>query len=357
MTKEPDEPILMIDEYRSFVGRLLFYVKKVAFECTNAIRELSQFLSHPTETHWKSLTRLMCYIKYTSYGTFKIRRPKNLEVISFIDISYAPDKDDRKSVTGGVLTMGGQLVHIFSRKQASVTLSTTEAEYVAMTTMAQEILFLQALLKDIVPLIYPAVILKDNTGAIFLAENQHVNQRTKHIDIRAHFLRALIPTKLVICYVRSENNYGDALTKHLPGTKQERFTHHIHNGTIKVPAGDVPTSPVNNREDVNKKSEEILFCVDPEKLSPSHTCDRNPVLVMEGHNLLVPAGQRNEKQNKPNGSSLCISSHCRDSRWSQPRPDLVLYDRPLGSDPGPCKHRQEPWEDHWSDPPGCDIKG
>ena len=84
----------MIKEYRSFVGRLLFYIKKVVFECANAIRELSQFLSHPMEAHWKGLMRLVCYIKHKPYRTFKIRKPKDLEVISFINISYAPEKDD-----------------------------------------------------------------------------------------------------------------------------------------------------------------------------------------------------------------------------------------------------------------------
>ena len=98
-----------------------------------------------------------------------------------------------------------------------------EAYYVIMTTLAQELVFVQHLLKGNVPLDYPAVILEDNTGVIFLSTNHLVSQHTKHIDLKAHWLRSLIPHTLKVAFVCSDNNYADTGTKNLPGTKQDHF--------------------------------------------------------------------------------------------------------------------------------------
>ena len=97
-------------------------------------------------------------------------------------------------MTGYIVTIGGCLVSAASKTQPSVTLSSTEAEYVAASMCAMEIKFIQMLLEEIMPTaqVRPATLFEDNTGAMFLMENQAVGNRTKHIDIRWHHLRSMM---------------------------------------------------------------------------------------------------------------------------------------------------------------------
>ncbi len=171
LSKYPKKLIHILDEYCSFMGRLLFYVKKIVPECSNAIWELSKYMGHPTEENWRALKCLMAYLKHTNYFTYKLRNLKDLRLVVYVDSNYATNTNNQKSISGGALTMGGQIVHTLFKKQSSMTLSSTEAEDISIATMAQEILFVQTLLKMVAPLEYLTVILKDNTGAIFLAEN------------------------------------------------------------------------------------------------------------------------------------------------------------------------------------------
>jgi hypothetical protein len=113
-----------------------------------------------------------------------------------VDSDYAKNTDNRKSISSGLHTLGGTLVHWESKTQHVVTLSSTEAEYVSLARGACENKFIMMLLdegiqkpdeKRLMGKIY-----KDNLGAIYLVKNQHVGARTKHIDVRAHFIRELL---------------------------------------------------------------------------------------------------------------------------------------------------------------------
>ena len=212
-------------EYRSLIGKILYYVNKMDLACSNAIRELTQHLDAPGEKHWKALGRLIGYLKTRIGVGKKIRRPLELRVIGWSDSDYAKAVD-RKSVSGNTTTIGGSIIYGTSKGQNSVCLSSTEAEYVAMCTLAKEIRFEQQLLDEIAGKehVYPSIIFEDNIGAIFVAKNRQVGQRTKHIDVRHHFIRELIDRKLLaVEFTRSENNYSDILTKNVV---QELFTKH-----------------------------------------------------------------------------------------------------------------------------------
>ena len=160
LTKLKDEAqIIKGKEYRSLVGKILYYVNKMDVACSNAVRELAQHLDSPGEEHWKALGRLVGYLK-TRIGTGKImKKPKELRVVGWSDSDYAK-KEDRKSIGGNISTFGGSTVYGSSKGQSCVCLSSTEAEYVAMGTLAQEIRFEQQLLDEIVgdKQIYPSII-------------------------------------------------------------------------------------------------------------------------------------------------------------------------------------------------------
>jgi hypothetical protein len=111
-----------------------------------------------------------------------------MRVASNVDSNYTTNKDDCKSVFRALRTLGGMLVSWLCKTQDVQALSLTEAEYIAAALAACEIKFLQMLLEEIFYVKKPGILLKDNTGCIFLIQNQSMSGRTKHIEIRWHYL-------------------------------------------------------------------------------------------------------------------------------------------------------------------------
>ena len=135
------------------------------------------------------------------------------------DSDFANDKETRISVCGYIVFFCGVLIAWKSKSMKSVVLSTTEAEYVAVLEVVKEIKFLYQLLQSMeinVPL--PIKIRVDNVGAIWLANKSGVSERTKHVDIRAHFVRSYVMDEVVtIDFVKSAENTSDIMTKNQQG--------------------------------------------------------------------------------------------------------------------------------------------
>jgi hypothetical protein len=131
--------------------------------------------------------------------------------MAMVDLNYATNTDDRRSITGAIFTVGGTITNWISKTQGSVILSSSsEAEYAVIVTAAQEVRFTHQLLEQIMSCVLPAIIYEDNTGATFLVKNQQVGQRKKHISIRAHFIRDLWNQgHLDVQFVHSEDNESD----------------------------------------------------------------------------------------------------------------------------------------------------
>ncbi len=113
------------------------------------------------------------------------------------------------------MTVGGCLVLWQAKNQTGVTLSSTEAEFVAMSMVATEVKFVVSLLTEMGngPLVLPSILNEDNTGAIFMAKNTAIGQRTKHVDIRYRFVNDMILAKeLWVEHIRSGENPSDAMT-------------------------------------------------------------------------------------------------------------------------------------------------
>jgi len=145
---------------------------------------------------------------------------------AFCDSDYAGDKDTRISVTGFVIYVMGALIAWRSRGQKSVTLSSSEAEYVALSEVCTEIMFMKQILDFLkVEVKLPIVVHVDNVGAIYLASNATTSQRTRHIDVRYHFVRDYVEDGIVkIVFVRSEDNDADAFTKNVGKETYSRHT-------------------------------------------------------------------------------------------------------------------------------------
>jgi hypothetical protein len=178
--------------YRSGVGMLLYLVKHSRPEISNAVRELSKVGDGATHGHWKCLMRTIQYVLTTRSIGLRIKPimtegKYTLEAIS--DSEYAGDKDTRISVYGYVIYFCGSPVVWKSKSDRAVTLSSTEAEYYAISECAKELIFLKHVIESMgIQIKLPILIKTDSVGAIYLSNNYTTSQRTKHIDVRVHFV-------------------------------------------------------------------------------------------------------------------------------------------------------------------------
>ena len=173
--------------YRTIVGKIMYLTNKLMIEGMNAAREMSKFFMRPQKQHWKAVKQFVGYLKQEqSMIMLTYRKPLELRFMAVADSNYATDKHDRKSVSGAIYTLGGTITGWMSKAQDHTTLSSAEAEYAAMSSATQELVFMTNLAEDIEPLMKPGLILGDNEGALALVKNRQVGARTKHIDIRDH---------------------------------------------------------------------------------------------------------------------------------------------------------------------------
>ena len=144
-------------------------------------------------------------------------RNENCEIVGYCDADYANDLDERKSISGYVFLSQGGAISWGSKKQATVALSTTEAEYVSMGTAVQEAMWLKGIQKELTGNDSSMRLYCDSQCAIHLASNESYRpNRTKHIDIRHHFIRDIVAdSKIDLKQVPSEEMAADTLTKPL----------------------------------------------------------------------------------------------------------------------------------------------
>ena len=143
----------------------------------------------------------------------------------YSDADWAGDLDTRRSISGYVFQIQGNTVSWCSKKQASVSRSTTEAEYIALSVASQEAVWMRRLLADVgLQQEEPSTIFEDNQGAIELSKNPKFHNRTKHIDISFHFIREQVNLKVIsVKYCPTEDMLADIMTKGLPKITFQRF--------------------------------------------------------------------------------------------------------------------------------------
>ena len=222
---EPDPQVEFKDNYpiREAIGGLMYLANTTRPDIAFAVNNVSRHVTRPTKSLWIAIQKIIKYLKSTStkgitytQGTFEIK--------CWADSDYANDKEDRKSITGWIIKVGDNTVSWKSKKQASVALSTTEAEYMAASDAVKEIIWTQDLLFELNMIEKKlAVLYQDNQGAIFLEKNNSNTQRTKHIDVRYHFIRqAIHDGRIEIQYCPTEAMIADIFTKPLPPPTFER---------------------------------------------------------------------------------------------------------------------------------------
>ena len=222
--------------YQSMVGSLLHAAITTRPDIAQAVGAVSKFNSCPTEAHLTAVKRIFRYLKGTIDLCIKYERSADNRLVGFSDADWAGDLIDRHSTTGNLFMMSGAAIDWISKKQPVVALSTTEAEYVALSAATQEAVWLSRLLTDIkAPPKAPILIKEDNQGTIAVARNLVSHNRTKHIDIKFHYVREALEDGIIdLTYCPTEQMTADMLTK--PLAHQQFETFHLKMGLKNMPS-------------------------------------------------------------------------------------------------------------------------
>jgi hypothetical protein len=204
--------------FQCIVGSLLFLQICSRPDISFAVLLLSQHCASPEPCHFAASKRVLRYLKGTrSFRLHYGGENRTLPLSGLSDADWAGDKKDRASVSGFVWSLGGGPISWSAKKQNCIALSTTEAEYVALTRAIQEGIWLrQSLQQFLLDCPTPLVISTDNNGAKSLSVNDSNHGKAKHIDIRYHFIRSHIESKLfVVNHTPGIINTADLFTKPL----------------------------------------------------------------------------------------------------------------------------------------------
>ncbi|CAD6997394.1 unnamed protein product [Ceratitis capitata] len=179
--------------YQSLLGGLMYLAVISRPDIAHVVSKLSQFNSHPHKEHLNAAKYVLRYLKKNPVGKLTFSA-KCSNFICFTDADWGSNNVDRKSFTGYVILMAGGAIAWESRKQSVVALSSMEAEYVALCQGTKEVVFLRVLLSELGYGEYvkgPTSILCDNQSALYMVKNPLVQKRSKHIDIRYHYIREM----------------------------------------------------------------------------------------------------------------------------------------------------------------------
>ncbi|KAL7083944.1 hypothetical protein ACP275_14G193700 [Erythranthe tilingii] len=201
--------------YRSMIGSLLYLTSSRPDICYS-VGVCARYQSNPKECHLSAVKRIIRYVSGTIDFGIWYSMDTNTTLAGFSDADWAGDADDRKSTTGGCFYLGNNLVSWYSKKQNSISLSTAESEYIAAGSCCAQLLWMKQMVCDYGISQDLLHIYCDNMSAINISKNPVQHSRTKHIEIRYHFIRNLVEEGSVsLEYVTTEKQLADIFTKPL----------------------------------------------------------------------------------------------------------------------------------------------
>lgn len=211
---KPVDPTL----YQSIVGSLLYASTATRPDIAHSVGVLSKFNASPTETHLTAAKRVLRYLKGTlDHGiTFYKSSDVSLPMI-YSDANWAENDENRHSISGNVFIYNCGPISWLSKRQSTIALSTTEAEYISAFDATREAAWLRQLLADVTGHKVPPIKLYiDNQSAISIANNTNVSKRSKHMDVKFHYIRQEIQNQRIVTeYCPTDSMIADILTKPL----------------------------------------------------------------------------------------------------------------------------------------------
>ncbi|KAK6163846.1 hypothetical protein DH2020_000710 [Rehmannia glutinosa] len=228
MDMDADGKVVDQTRYRALIGSLL-YLTASRPDITFAVGVCAIFQSAPKESHMYAAKRILRYSKvlkvcqevglwYPKEGGFKL--------IGYSDSDYAGCRVDRKSTSGTCQMLGNRLVSWFSKKQNSIATSIDEAEYIAAGSCCAQVLWMRQQLRDYEIEEKEIPIMCDNTSSNAITQNPVLHSRTKHIDVRYHFIRDHVEKKdITLEYISTDKQLADIFTKPLCESRFEELKH------------------------------------------------------------------------------------------------------------------------------------
>lgn len=208
--------------YRELIGSLIYLANATRPDISFAASALSRFCETPHNRYWKMAKRVLRYLRGTIDYAITYKKI-NSEVTAYVDSDWGGDVQDRRSCSGFVVKLANGPISWGTRKQKSVALSTMEAEYVALSELTKEVIYIRRLIHHMKldSLVQgPTSVSCDNQSAIALCNNSVYHSRSKHIDIRYHFSReALENGDINVKYLSTDKMVADVFTKALAKTK------------------------------------------------------------------------------------------------------------------------------------------
>jgi hypothetical protein len=220
--------MMKIIPYREAVGSVMYLMLGTRPDLANYMREVGQYLSNSGQEHWNAVVRGFKYLHGTKCHCLLLGgAPHNPtaeldteladSLIAYSDSDYASCSDTRRSIGGFVTMLGRSPISWLSQKHHTVVLSTTEAEYIALCHCMQEVILLKTLLGELgFKATKATTIYEDNQSCIKLANNPELHGRSKHIDIRYHFVQEkVVRFQFNIVYCNTKDMIADIVTKAL----------------------------------------------------------------------------------------------------------------------------------------------
>ncbi|KAG6537821.1 hypothetical protein ZIOFF_002920 [Zingiber officinale] len=203
--------------FRTLVGSLI-YLTITRPDIAFSVGMVSRYMQEPRKPHFEEAKKILKYVNSTLNLGLLYEKGVEFSLQGFADADFGGDLDDRRSTSGFVFLRGATSISWCSKKQSSVSLSTTEAEYKASAQAAQECMWLRRLFEDLhVPIDQSIPIHGDNLSAVKLTSNPVFHARTKHIELEHHFIREKVLDGIIdMVAVKSEDNIADIFTKTLP---------------------------------------------------------------------------------------------------------------------------------------------
>lgn len=210
-TKLENKPV------RELIGCLMYLMLATRPDISIAVNLCSRQQNNPTQNLWKNLKRILRYLKGTINLELIFLRNIDVRLVGYADADWAGDSYDRKSTSGYLFKIFGGTVVWNTRKQATVAMSSTESEYVALAEAAKEGIWLQGLIAELGFLKAMFTIFEDNQSCIKLT-SRFEHKRLKHIDVKFNYIRDLVlDKKLCVQYISTNEQTADILTKNLSG--------------------------------------------------------------------------------------------------------------------------------------------
>jgi hypothetical protein len=247
LTADDSSEAVDATHYRKLIGSLI-YLTITRPDISFAVGVLSQYMQKPSDSHLHAAYRVLRYLNGTKDHGIQYLRTQALSLHGYSDADWAGSVDDRRSTTGFVFNLGPGPISWQSKKQPTVALSSTEAEYRASATATCEAVWLKQILSDLGGLSsQPIPIYSDNQSSIQLAKNPVFHARTKHIEVHYHFIREQIQNRsIALSYVSTNDQVADIFTKPLI---QQKFLHFKSLLQVVKNPLQIHGNPISHRSD------------------------------------------------------------------------------------------------------------